>query len=116
LNDIIDQPAGVGAQRTPKSAHHTSRDCVLKPVRIADCNCHLANPKSLRVSERCGNESGSVVAGQTDADHGEIGRGIVADDLSWEALPIWQGDVDARGAMDDMAVRQRQAVGSEHKS
>src|ERR1700674_6077565 len=59
---------------------------------------------------------GSVVAGQTDADHGEIGRGIVADDVSREALPIRERNINARGPMHDVAVGQYEPIGREHKS
>src|SRR5580704_653191 len=116
LNYIFDQPPGVGAQRTSQSTDDAGGDRVLKSIRIADGNGQLAYAKSLRVSERSGHEMRSVIVGQTDTNHGQIGRGIVADNVGREALPVGERDINSRRAVYHMAVGQYEAIRREYKS
>ncbi len=45
-----------------------------------------------------------------DADHGQVGIGIVAHELPAEPLAAGEGGVDASGAVDDVAVGEDEAV------
>jgi hypothetical protein len=50
-----------------------------------------------------------------DADHGKVAGRIVADGGCRHAAAVGQRDFDAAGVMDDVAVGENQAVGSEYE-
>ena len=72
--------------------------------------------KPLRVSERRGHQMRRVIVGQTDANHSQIGRGIVADNVGREALSIGERNINSRRAVYHVAVGQHQAIRREYKS
>ena len=63
----------VGAQRAPERADDAGRDGAMEAVRVADGDRQLADPERRRVAELSAGQVGRV-----DADHREVGLGIVA--------------------------------------
>ena len=66
----------VRAQRAAQRAHHARRHRGLEAVRIADGHHQLAHLQGAGVAE-----GAPAQARRVDADHGEVGVGIVADEL-----------------------------------
>src|SRR5579862_200928 len=110
LYDIIDQPAGVRAQGTSQCAHHSSSDGRLKPVRITNCDYQLPHPKLLRITE------GSRKVWLVDPNYGEIAGGVVADGGRGHLAAVCESHMDAIRIVNDMAVRENQAVWGENET
>src|SRR4029078_13738138 len=53
--------------------------------------------------------------GRSDAQDGEIGVWIASDDLGATARAVGEGGAHARCPLDDVAVREHEAVGSEEE-
>lgn len=73
LNDIVDEPSALAAQRTPQRAHHARGDGILKTEWIADSNGDLPDLQAVAGSERNGRQ---VVA--VHFHHGEVRSRVVA--------------------------------------
>ena len=116
LNDVIDEAAGVTAQRAAESADHSGGHGGLKAVRIADRYDELADAELLRIAERGGDEAGFGGADFVDADDGEVAGGVVADGAGREAASVGEGDLDAAGVVNDVAVGEDEAVGGKDKA
>src|SRR5208283_13801 len=99
LNDILNQPAGVGPERSAESADHSRGYGRLKSVWIANRNRDLARPQMLRISEGHGLQSGNI-----HANHSQIGCGIVADDMSGSPSGVGESHLDPRRVVHYMAV------------
>ena len=85
LNHVVDQPAGLGTKRAAERADDAGGDAVLKTVRIADGDGELADANLFRIAQRRRDQSAGG-----NANHREIGAGIVADDGGVEAPAIAQ--------------------------
>ncbi len=106
LQNVVQQAAGAGSHRAAERTDDPRRDGVGKTVRTADRNGDLPDPDVGRI--------GQATPGEIRRAHlqdGEVGIGIVADDLRGGAAAIRQGHLDGGGAARDMAVRDEIAVG-----
>ena len=83
LNDIFDEPARVGAQRSSERADHARGYGRLESIRIANGNRHLARPQVLRIC-RARRAADPV---NIDSNHGKIGGRIVANGVRGSAPP-----------------------------
>ena len=70
----------------------------------------LAGPKRLRVAELDGRQ-----IRRRDADDGDVGVAVLADEVGRALAAVGQRHVDSRGAVHDVAVGQDEAVGREHE-
>jgi hypothetical protein len=84
---------------------------MLESVGVADCDHELTRAKAARVAELHGAE----IRGR-DSDHRDVGVRILTDQIGGALAAIRQGDRDVVGVLDDVAVGEDQAVGSEHES
>jgi hypothetical protein len=111
LNNIIDEPARAGPERSPQRTHHTGSHRALKAVRIANSNDQLPHPYSLRITElrweqmRCAN-----------AHHGQISRRVITNQVCSHTTTIGQGHKDAARVMHDMAIRQNKTIRSKNEA
>src|SRR5690606_17832538 len=78
--------------------------------RVPDGEHRLADGEVGGGAERRGREVGGRV---DDADDGEVGRLVLADELRGVDPPIGEGDGDLASAVDDVAVGEDVAVGVE---
>lgn len=105
LYNVVNKPAGLGAQRTPESTDDSRGDRRLKPVWIADRYDELSDPDSQRVAKGSRNQ-----VGRCNPDHGKIRIRVVADVVRLTAQAIGEDDLDRGRAMNDMTVRQNEPV------
>ncbi len=110
LQHVIDEAARRRAQRAAQGADDAGRDGRLQPVRVSERDRERTDAHVARVAERRRNE---VARG--DADDGEVGVGIVADDGTRKRAAVEQRDVERARVVDDVAVRDEEAVGREHE-
>src|SRR5439155_24280869 len=103
--DVVHQPAGIGAERPPKGADHSGRDRAFETVRIANGDGELADADVLRFTQARGGEVGRV-----DAEDGEVGVRILANQLSVGPAAIAEDHFDSVGAVNDVAVGQNKSV------
>ena len=111
LNDVVDEVAGLRAQRAAKRTDDTCRHRGLQTVRISKGDDELSGANRCRIGERRMDE---IVAG--DPDDGEIRCGIVADQLGIVSVPIERRNGDFFRAVHYVAVGQREAVRRDDES
>ena len=111
LQHIIDQPAGLRAQTAPERAHHAGGDRVLESVRVADGDRELADAHAARRAEH---HRGQRVA--ADADDGDVGVGILADEIGVARQAVGESGADVLRAVHYVAVREQQPVGREREA
>src|SRR5215510_6565741 len=111
LNDVVDQAARPRTQRAPQRADHAPGHRVLEAVWVPDGDSELADANLIRIAECDGNQVRRV-----DPDYGQIGFGIVADQLRLASPTVEQRHLDLRRAVDDVVVGQQKAVGREDES
>ena len=76
LQDVVDQPAGAGGEGAAERADDAGGDGVVEAERIADGDGDLADADFAGIGE-----AEVVQVGQIDAQDGEVGVGIVADEV-----------------------------------
>ena len=82
LDDAVDQPVALAAQRAAERRDHAGRDGRLEAERVADRDRELADPRREgAVDRQVRQRRGRRQRGRVDPDDGEVGRRIVADDL-----------------------------------
>src|SRR5262249_44753513 len=107
----VDQPAGARPQRTTKGTDNPGGDGKLEAVRIANGDGKVTRPDGLRVAEH-----DRLEVRRVDADHGQVGVGVVADPLGGVLAAVGEGNLDLNGMVDDMAVGEDKAVGGEDEA
>jgi hypothetical protein len=70
----------------------------------------------LRVAKGDGGEVRRVVVEAVETDYGEVGGGVVADEVGGAVAAVGKRDFDSRGIVDYVAVGEDQAVGGEDES
>jgi hypothetical protein len=108
LDHAVEQPPRSGAQAAAEGADNTGRDRAGEAERIADGHDKLANTQGggdTKLGMR------QVTARQ--AQHGDIGGGVAADERGRMALAIGQAGLQPMGIGDDMAVGQDVSIWSE---
>ena len=83
LDDVVDQPPRLRAQRAAERADHAGGHRAFEAVRVADGDGELADAQLRRVAERDGGRDVVV-----HADDGEIGVRIVADEVAGHGAPV----------------------------
>ena len=111
LHDVVDQPAGLGAQRAAERAHHAGGDRGLETVGVADGHRDLAGADRLRIAQLGRGEIRSV-----DAHDREVRMRVVADNRGSDPPAIAQRDLDLARATNDVAIGQREAIGREDEA
>ena len=106
LDDVVHQASRLPAQRSAERADHAGGNGMMKPVRVADGDRNLPDPDGTRVAERRERQRRSV-----DADNGEIGVRILADEIRLRRAAVGHDDRQRGGRLHDMAVGEDQAVG-----
>jgi len=91
----------------PKSGDDARCHGRFEAERIADGDDQLTAPEQLGIAQRRRRQRHRRV----DPYERQIGIGVVADDPRNQAAALHRSDVDARGAIDDVAVGQHQPVG-----
>ena len=99
------------AHGATQRAHHAGRNRLLETVGTADGDRNLANPHGLQTAETRVNEMGRV-----DAQDGEVRVRIIADQGRGEHPSVRQGDFDFVGRVDDVAVRENEAIRRDDKT
>jgi hypothetical protein len=87
------------------------RDRAIETGRVADRNRNLPDAYRGGVSQR---HEGQAIAG--DADHGDVGIGIVAEHLSACLSTVRERHADMGGAADDVAVGDEKPVVGKEKA
>ena len=111
LNHVFDQPTRAGLQRAAKGADDAGGDGRLEAVRVADGDGDLAGPDGLRVAQTRRAEVGRI-----QADDRQVGVRVVADERGADAAAVAERHVDLAGAVHDVAVGERKAVGREDEA
>ena len=84
----------------------------MEAVRIADGDGDLTDANGARIAER---RPGQRRSGESvDADDGEIGIGVAADQVGAHRPAVRQRHRETIAALDHVAVREDEAVGREH--
>jgi hypothetical protein len=105
LEDIVDQPARPGGKRPSERADDSGGHGVVEAQGIADRDGDLAHADLLRIGE-----AQMPHVGQINAQHREVGVGIIADDLGARFATVGCLGVNRFGAMHDMAVGHDKTV------
>ena len=101
---------GAGRQRAAEGRDDAGRDRAGEAVRVADRDDELADAQPLCIAELRRHEVARV-----DAQHGEVGERIGADDLELELAAVDErGAPAALGARDDVRGGEREAVRRDH--
>src|SRR5439155_13499681 len=111
LDDVVHQPAGIGTERPPKGADHSGSDRAFETVRIANGDGELADADVLRFTQARGGEVGRV-----NAEDGEVGVRILANQLRVGPSAIAEDHFDSVGAVNDVAVGQNKSVGTDDEA
>ena len=111
LEHVVDQPARAGPERSAQGADDAGGDRALEAVRVADRQGELADAHLLRVAQRGRDEVPGV-----DADHGQVGLGVVADQVGLVLAAVGQRDLEPLGPVDDVAVGQDVSARGEDES
>mmetsp|Transcript_3775 Transcript_3775/g.14786 ORF Transcript_3775/g.14786 Transcript_3775/m.14786 type:complete len:304 (-) Transcript_3775:288-1199(-) len=96
LNDVVDQPSGLGSQAAAKRGHHARADAALEAQRIADGHRHLADPQLIRVPQRKRLQAGDVVV---EAQNGHIRCRVGAHNTSTCCAAVHEHDLGEFGAL-----------------
>ena len=75
----------------------------------------MSHAKLLGIAEGSGGKAGLVYTGVVYPNHSKVAGGIVADGGCRHAAAVGQRDFDAASVMDDVAVGENQAIGSEYE-
>jgi hypothetical protein len=78
---------------------------LLKTIRTADRDRNLTDPQLLRIRKR---QEGKLRG--VNANYGQIGVGIIANQCCSKRSGIVQSDLDRLGAMNDVTISQDEAV------
>ena len=84
---------------------------MLEAVRIPDSNRDLADSNRRRIAQADPRKGTAA-----DANHGEVGRGIVSDHVGVGLAAIWQTNANGQSPVHDVAVRDDQTVRREEES
>ena len=103
---MLHEPSGVRTQRAPERADDARGDGVLKTVRAADRDRHLARAQSARGSQGL---IWKVLPLRTD--HREVGVRILADESGRHFASIRKREVQRSTAGHDVTVGQNEAIG-----
>lgn len=77
----------------------------MKAERVADGNRHLPDAHSAGVAKTSPGQRAGV-----DAEHSQVGMRIVADEIAASRAPVRQGHRELWGPVNDVTVRQYEAV------
>src|SRR5688500_12031643 len=109
LDDVLDDALAVGGgEGAAEGADDAGGDGGLEAVGVADGDGHLADAQAVRIAEGGGGELLGVVA--LDAEDGEVGGGIGADDFDLEAAAVGRDGFELAGVLDDVVVGEDVAV------
>src|ERR1035437_7732200 len=111
LDDIIDQPAGVGPEGTAQGADDSRGDGALEAVGIADSNGNLADAYAPGIPE-----ARRMKLRRVDPHDRQVRVRIVTDHVGIGMTAIRKGDLDPVGVMHDMAVGEHKPVGGDDES
>ena len=106
LDDIVDEPAVLGAQRPADRTDDAGRHGRLESQRIADGDGDLPRAKALGIGER----RKPQLLRRLGAQHGQVGIGIAAENADAMRRAVGEGQADGLGAFDDVIVGEDQAV------
>jgi len=105
LDDVIDEPARIGAERAAQRANDAGSDGALKTVRIANRDRKLPNSNVFRLAHPRRAQLRGV-----NPDDGEVGVRIISDQVSIGFASIGERYLNSLSAMHHVAVGQNKAV------
>ena len=111
LEDVVDEAAGAGGEGAAEGADDAGGDGVFEAEGIADGDGDLADVDFAGIAE---GEVGEIR--EIDAEDGEVGVGVVADDFGAGFAEVGGLDADFVGAVDDVAVGHDEAVGGDEEA
>src|SRR5205085_8010026 len=106
LNHVVHQTPRLRPQTAPQRAHDARRHGALETVRVADGDDELTDAHALRAAELRRHK-----VRRSDAYHGQVCVGIVADQLRLIAPPVREAHFKSGRAMHHVTVRQDETVG-----
>jgi hypothetical protein len=109
LDHAFDQPSRASPQAAAERADDARRHRTLEPEWVADRRDELADAQLRRTPE-----DGMKMPGAAQAQHGQIGVRIVADQLGADDPAVGQRGLEHGGTGYDMAVGERVPVGRKH--
>ena len=110
LDHVVDQPAGLRAQRAAERGHDAGGHRRFEAERIADGDHELAALEPLGIAQRRRRQRDRRV----DSHQGKVGVGVVAHHAGGEAAPLDRIHFDAGRAADHVAVGEHEAVRRDH--
>jgi len=111
LNDVVHQPARLRTQRPSQRADDPGRYRVGEAERIADRDDQLPGAQRRRIAERRVGQIRCV-----DAQHGQVGMRIVADQRRGKLAAVEERDPNPLRLVNHVAVGENEAVGRKNEA
>ncbi len=102
LDRVVDRGAVRGDDLPLERAHDSGRDRAVLAERVADRDDGVADVHQVRVAELQRRQRARL---GLDLEHRDVGARVAADDRRGQPLVVGEADVHARGALDDVVVR-----------